>query len=165
VPHPNPEEFFQQADLLAANPAASDADLRRAISAAYYGLFHFTLTAAADMVAAEPNRGTERYMLIYRSVDHSRLRSLCSEIRKTNPQKLSLMPQGGFGTIAEFARIALNLQELRIFADYDPSKSFTTTDASLAPHEAREAIKWFQQGTPEQRESFLILLLGLKGRR
>jgi hypothetical protein len=48
MPPLDPEELLEQARRLAAEP--TQADLRRAISAAYYGLFHFFLTAAADMI-------------------------------------------------------------------------------------------------------------------
>ena len=87
-------------------------DLRRAISNAYYGLFHFAITAAADMVLGAANQATARYALVYRSVDHAHLRNLCDQVRATNPQKVALVPVGGFGSIADFARITLNLYEL-----------------------------------------------------
>jgi len=45
---PDPDELLQQADALAGKPAATQADVRRAISAAYYAIFHFCMTAAAD---------------------------------------------------------------------------------------------------------------------
>jgi len=47
----NPDHLFEQAERLVAPPPAGpprQVDLRRAISAAYYGLFHFCLIAAAD---------------------------------------------------------------------------------------------------------------------
>ena len=54
---PNPEHLFEQAERL-VEPLPSEAeprqtDLRRALSAAYYGLFHFTLAAATDMFFGE----------------------------------------------------------------------------------------------------------------
>jgi hypothetical protein len=142
---------------LAARP--HEEDWRRAISAAYSGLFHFTLTAAADLVVGADERSSARYSLVYRSVDHSRLRTLCSQLSGTKPQNLPLVPSGGFGTIADFARIAGNLYELRNLADYDPSRNFTPDEAKLAISDARQAITWFQQGTKEQQEVFLTLLL------
>ena len=105
---PDPERLFAQADFLAAQPQQED--LRRAISTAYYGLFNFVLTAAADMVVGEEERSTSRYSLAYRSVDHKRLRDLCSQLGRTRPQNVPLLPSGGFGPIADFARISSNLQ-------------------------------------------------------
>jgi uncharacterized protein (UPF0332 family) len=159
LPPPDPEHLFGQADALAAGTEPREADLRRAISAAYYGLFHFTLTAAADMVVGSGNRSSARYGLVYRSVDHLRLRALCAQLNATKPQNLSLVPSGGFGTIADFARIVCYLHELRNLPDYDTSRDFTPDEARVAISEARQGIKWFQQGTAEQQQAFLTLLL------
>jgi uncharacterized protein (UPF0332 family) len=154
VSPPRFEDLFEQADVLVAR--GRQADLRRAISAAYYGLFHFALTEAADMVVGIADRSSARYSLVYRSIDHSRLRQLSAQL--TNPQSLLLAP-GGFGTVADFARIAGNLHEQRIRADYDPSAEYTVDEATTAISMAREAITWFQQGTKEQQRALLTLLL------
>jgi uncharacterized protein (UPF0332 family) len=154
---PSPKSLLEQAEALAADPRQEY--LRRAISTAYYGLFHFTLTAAADLVVGAANQATPRYALVYRSVDHGRLRGLCSNIKQSNPQGLPFIPADGFGTVADFARNALNLHELRNFADYDPSRNFTADEARVAVSDARQAIEWFKLGTPEQQDAFLTLLL------
>jgi hypothetical protein len=159
VPPPDPERLFEQADALTAGPDRRQTDLRRAISNAYYGLFHFTLTAAADMVAGSGDRASGQYSLVYRSVDHSRLRTLCLQLSGSKPQNLPFVPPDGFGTIADFARVAGNLYELRNFADYDPSRDFTPEEARLAVSDARQAITWFQGSTTVQQEGFLTLLL------
>jgi hypothetical protein len=67
VSPPRFEDLFEQADVLLAR--GGQADLRRAISAAYYGLFHFALTEAADMVVGKEHRSSARYSLVYRSID------------------------------------------------------------------------------------------------
>lgn len=143
---PRFEDLFEQAEALTVR--GRQADLRRAVSAAYYGLFHFTLTAAADMVVGSDDRSSARYSLVYRSVDHSRLQQLSKQL--TNAQ---------FGTVADFARIAGNLHEQRNRADYDPSREYTADEATTAISLAREAIAWFRQGTKEQQQAFLTLLL------
>ncbi len=151
---PQFEDLFEQADALVAR--GRQVDLRRAISAAYYGLFHFTLTAAADMVVGNNDRSSARYSLVYRSIDHSRLQQLSKQL--TNVQNLALAP-GGFGTVADFALIAGNLHELRNRADYDPSSEYTVDEATTAISTARAAVTWFQQGTKQQQQAFLTLLL------
>jgi len=72
---------------------------------------------------------------------------------------VALCPTGGFGGIADFARIILNLQELRNQADYDPSKEFSSSDAEIEVSNARQAIKWFQEGSLEQQQAFLTMVL------
>ena len=53
MPPPDREEPFQQAESLINQPSPPQANLRRAISAAYYGLFHTVALAAADMLSVK----------------------------------------------------------------------------------------------------------------
>jgi hypothetical protein len=162
MPPPDPEHLFAQADSLTAGRGAPrQTDLRRAISAAYYGVFHFTLMAAADMVAGASSRSTTLYSLTYRSVDHVRLRTLCRQLIESRIPRdvLRFAPTGGFGPIIDFARAVVQLNELRNFADYDPSRRFLLYDARAAVADAREAIKSFESADLEQRRAFLTLLL------
>ena len=83
----NPEHLFEQAESLIQAPAAGrprQVDLRRAISAAYYALFHAILAAAADLVIGTTRRSTVLYELVYRSIDHRALKDLCTESNKTD---------------------------------------------------------------------------------
>src|SRR5216683_5648163 len=137
MPPPDPERLFEQADALVSGGAAEQVhqtDLRRALSAAYYALFHFTLTAAADMVIGAGNRSTKRYELVYRSVDHSRLMTLCRQLSGSKPSSPiePYAPSDGFGLVASFARLAGELHELRNFADYDPLRDFTVDETRIA---------------------------------
>jgi uncharacterized protein (UPF0332 family) len=163
MPPPDPVHLFEQADALAGNATEEprQVDLRRAISAAYYGLFHFTLTAAADMMIGTGHQSTRRYELVYRSVDHSRLMTLCRQLSGSKPASPiePYAPSDGFGSVASFARIVCELYELREFADYDPLRDFTVDEAKIAVRNAREAIEWFKGGTDAQREAFLTLVL------
>jgi len=101
VPAPNPDHLFEQADQLLAqiSGAPRQTDLRRAISNAYYGVFHATLVAAANEVVGVTYRHTARYALVYRSVSHGALRELCVAVSKsTMPAKYRpYEPRKGFG--------------------------------------------------------------------
>jgi hypothetical protein len=133
-------------------------DLRRAISSAYYGLFHFTLTSLADEFVGVTERATSRYVLVYRSIDHRTLREVCSEVQKPNPPQryAPYFPSNGFGpNIQAFATVAVELQE----ADYNPQPRFRTSDAKLAIATARSAVRRFQRAHVERRKAFLTLLL------
>jgi hypothetical protein len=158
LPPTDPEHLLEQAESLAVRTPARQADLRRAISTSYYAVFHFILTSAADLVVGPAKQSTPQYSLVYRSVDHSRLRQLCKDLTaKQLPP--ALIPFGTLGTIADFARIAINLHELRIIADYDPQRDFTPDEVRLEISNARRGIEWFKQGPKEQQETFLLLLL------
>lgn len=161
----NPDHLFEQAEKLIAPPPAGpprQVDLRRAISAAYYGVFHYIIIAATDELVGVTKRSTNRYALVYRSVDHRAIRELCTEAKK---QQLTAkyqkhLPSNGFGpNIQAFASAFVELQEKRHSADYDPSIRVKTSDAILAIATARSAIARFERATEARRKAFLSLLL------
>ena len=161
----NPDHLFDQADKLVIAPsvgAPRQVDLRRAISSAYYGLFHFTMATLADEFVGLTQRPSGRYALVYRSVDHRALRILCAEVQKQTPPRnySPYIPANGFGqNIQAFATAAIELQEKRHRADYDPVPRFRTSDAKLAIGTALSAVRRFTRASPERRKAFLTLLL------
>lgn len=160
-----PEHLFEQADKLVARPEGRllrQVDLRRAISAAYYGVFHYVLTAAADGYAGIANRNSKNYALAYRSVDHRALRDLCVLAKKPalSAKYQRYAPAKGLGpNIQAFASAFLELQEKRHSADYDPLAQIKASDARLAIATARSAIGRFEKASPYRRKAFLSLLL------
>jgi hypothetical protein len=156
----NPEHLFEQADRLVGPPSAGpprQVDVRRAISSAYYGVFHATLTAAADQVVGATKRSSGQYGLVYRSIDHKALRILCEGAqRRTPPAKYApYIPAGGFGpNIAAFAEAVVELQEKRHSADYDPRIRVTTFEAKVAIRAARAAVQRLTAATAAEREAF-----------
>jgi uncharacterized protein (UPF0332 family) len=155
MPPLDPEELLTQARQLAGQ--STQADLRRAISAAYYGLLHLILTAAADIVVGPDRRDAPYYSLVYRSVDHKQLQTVSKRLSGSKPDPAA--PVEGFGPIADVARLARNLLELRHRADYDPQYTCDTSEASGAISDARLAIDQFKASTPDQQQAFLMLLL------
>jgi hypothetical protein len=161
----NPDHLFEQATRLIARPPAGrprQADLRRAISSAYYGLFHFLLASVADEFVGRSQRRSSRYALVYRSIGHRALKELCIESARKTPtaRYAAHVPAGGLGAdIQEFARATLDLQDRRHIADYDPQASFRTSDAKLAISAAVEAIRLFANAGQDRRRAFLTLLL------
>jgi hypothetical protein len=161
----NPDHLFEQAEKLIVPSSAGpprQADVRRAISSAYYGVFHATLTAAADQFVGVGKRSTSQYGLVYRSVDHRWLRALCDEVKKPKPTSKFAphAPVSGFGAdIFAYAGAVLELQVKRHSADYDPLTRVKTSDAEVAIILARTALRRFSAATPVKREAFLSLLL------
>jgi hypothetical protein len=162
---PNPEHLLAQAEKLARAPSAGpplQVDVCRAISSAYYAVFHAVLTAAANAIVGGTKRTTPHYVLVYRSVDHRRLRDLCDIARRPAvPSKhVAFVPSGGFGDdVRTFAALALELQEKRHTADYDPGIIVRAADASLAISNARVALRHWNAAPADARISFLMLLL------
>ncbi len=161
----NPEHLFEQADKLSSPPSAGrprQVDIRRAISAAYYGVFHAAITAAADQFVGVTKRSTSQYGLVYRSVDHGWLRTLCEEVKKPilAAKYAPHAPSNGFGAnIVAFAAAVLELQEKRHAADYDPMIRVKSSDAVLAVRTARAALRRFNGASSTRRKAFLSLLL------
>ena len=160
----NPDHLFDQASRLIAPAAGAprQVDLRRAISAAYYGVFHAALTAAADQFVGATKRSSNQYALVYRSIDHKTLRDICKEVQKqTLPAKyMPFAPKTGFGpNIRAFAAAMLELQEKRLDADYDPAIRVKSSDALLAVGTARSALNRFRKASASRRKALLSLLL------
>jgi hypothetical protein len=158
---PNPEHLLRQAErLIEGRPR--QVDFRRAISAAYYALFHAVSIEAADRMMGQSNRNTDRYALVYRSIDHGSLRKLCEEIQKPKltDRYRRFEPEGGFvAGIKGFATTILELQQKRYSADYDPLIRFSRTEARVAISGGRAALARFKAASDEQRQLFGILLL------
>jgi hypothetical protein len=154
----NSEHLLDQALYLALSPrpgAPRQADLRRAISTAYYALFHFALTAATNLTLGKSARRTtpDLYVRAYRTVEHAELKKRSREIRgaRTNT------------SIAAFAEAIVELQEARHGADYDPLFRVTRSQAVMKVLDAGAAIKTFKSASEVERKSCLVKLL-FKGR-
>ena len=160
----NPDHLFEQAKKLISSQAGPprQVDIRRAVSAAYYAIFHAIITAAVDQFIGVTNRTSSRYGLVYRSVAHAWLRDLCREVQK---QMLSnrfkpYAPSNGFGNnIAAFAVAVVELQEKRHSADYDVMIRIYKSDAALAISTAQAALRRFNKASKARRLAYLSLLL------
>ena len=160
----NPDHLFEQASKLISARAGRprQADIRRAISAAYYAIFHATITGAVDQFVGVTNRDRSRYGLVYRSVSHAWLRDLCKEVQKPtlSSRFKPYAPSAGFGSnITAFAAAVVELQEKRHSADYDVMIRVNRSDAALAIATARAALKRFGKASRTRRLAFLSLLL------
>lgn len=161
----NPTQLLEQAEFLRTRAAAGrprQVDLRRAISASYYAVFHCVLIAASDEFAGRGLRGDPRYALVYRGINHSSLKLICSEVSRPSPngKYRKFIPRGGLEAgLRDFASTFLRLQQFRHEADYDPVQSFTTVDAMFVIDLARWALSHFAAASPEGRQLFLTLLL------
>ena len=160
---PSPQHFFQRSIRLATlSGPPRQVDLRRAVSDAYYGIFHATLAAAADQFVGASKRATRQYALVYRSISHGAIRDLCLELKKqTMPRLLARhAPPAGFGPhLKTYSEVIVDLQEKRLSADYDPLKFYKKLDVLAAVGAAQNALDRFKNATDAEREAFLALLV------
>lgn len=164
----NPAHLLEQADRLlerrlsGRNPTLiRQVDRRRAISAAYYAVFHAVLCELADVFVGREMRQTARYALAYRHVDHKQLEILSNQVIKQTPEKKynPFFPDGGFDdAIRKFTSLVVELKGDRSSADYDPSHWVKFADAKVAITQARRAIDQFRTAPDEHRLIFLTLL-------
>ena len=158
----NPDHLIEQAAELIRPPPAGpprQVDLRRAISSAYYAVFHATLAAVADAFVGRTNRASEQYALVYRSVSHERFKRTCGQVQGPLPPELRNLAPSGFSTdLRRFALAGLTLQEARHTADYDPRPRFRTSNALAQIDLAKVALRHWLNASTEQRTVFLMLL-------
>jgi hypothetical protein len=153
----DPAQLLDVAVELSAQPgrgAPRQAKLRRAISSAYYALFHHFLTEASDLLVGQVERSTERYTLVYRSFEHRRMADSCKKISSEVSRS---------AWIRNCASLFVQLQNSRHEADYDPNKRVALSEVKTAITKARTAINLLSLVADSERRFFLTALL-LKSR-
>ena len=161
-------ELLDEAERLAGTPSMqSEATRRRAVSAAYYGLFH-VLTEAGALVIA----GTSAHLHtpVSRSFNHAQLRTVCERIwrERLDPPWERLFTAPLSEEIKLVAITLVELQAARILADYDLSETITILFMLECVRSARRAALAFAviAGTEEARAFLVAALLSDRwGRR
>jgi uncharacterized protein (UPF0332 family) len=129
------------------------ATLRRAISTAYYGLFHFLIEESTAMLFGT-GKGDEAFRQVAaRAFIHGRMKSVCTEFVKPNPQQVHSLIQPfwqklGIANNPQARLIAqtfIDLQDDRHIADYDLTVSFSRQDALNAIMRAEQALTAWRQ--------------------
>ena len=162
---PQPSELLDVARSLIAPTVGlpTDAALRRAISTAYYAVFHAVLRSGADRFFGDASRGEPGYSLIYRAYDHGRMRRACEDVARPSlgPQQRIFFGRHAFDlSLRDFATLFVQLQLSRHQADYDPRAIFSRSDAMAIIDEAEDAIALLAAAPEGERSDLLALMLG-----
>lgn len=161
---PDPSDLVAVARLLlSAGPATppSEAQLRRAVSTAYYALFHKVLRAGAERFMGVGKQRSAGYGLIYRGFNHGRMKTVCASLNVATLSK-TLQQLGRIAVsqdMRDFAGAFVALQEARHLADYDPSTVFTLSASTDLVDVADAAMTAFDRATPDERADVLALML------
>lgn len=129
-----------------------EANLRRAVSTAYYAMFHCLALCCADLLvgSAGSNRSEPAWRQAYRALEHGAARQRCN--RTAIIQKF---PE----EIREFADRFVGMQQKRHQADYatevDTNKVAVLQDIIAVA----EVIAKFQQVPVKDRRAFAVYLL------
>jgi uncharacterized protein (UPF0332 family) len=151
---PFPDHLIEQATLLANldKTKPRQASLRRAVSTAYYALFHLLTTAAV----ANWKKPRQRAALA-RAFDHRKMNDACTKTRGKQ------FPHPNHASVRHLKTIAntfIQLQQNRHTADYDNSKKWTRTE--VLGHIELAALSfdsWKAIGRETIAEDFLLQLL------
>lgn len=162
-----PEWLLRQADELGYRRPEKgqprNANLRRAVSAAYYALFHSLALAMAEHLLPEGSR-EERYALT-RSVTHDAIRVVCQWVtqRGSLPSHASQVVDRAAANqdLVDVASAYVELREARHEADYDHLAAFNKPRTLNLVDLARDAVEKLalaRDGDPEAFQSFVTLL-------
>ena len=145
-------ELIRASRLLAGGQPSQEA-LRRAVSTAYYAMFHALATSNADLiVGAKTPANQSNWIATYRSLRH---------FRAQNP--LHGWPHLFSTLVQNFAVVIAGIKEERENADYNPDANFTQNQVVSWIDSAERAIIEFNAASPQERA--MVAIATLAGRR
>ena len=146
----NPRDLLDTARRLAHPGAAqpTQADLRRAVSTAYYALFHCLAAAAADLLTGS-DRSPEWHQ-VYRALEHGKAKRACRQ-----QGALRAFPM----EVNSFAEMFADLQGARHEADYALEGEYSKPDVLTIINRAENAINEFEQASVRHRRGFAVHVL------
>ena len=148
----DPTELIATSRLLATGQPTQEA-LRRAVSTAYYAMFHTLATSNADLIhgpRTQANQGT--WTATYRSLRHARAGTM-----------LQGWPHLFSPAVRNFAVIMDGMKRQRENADYNPDASFTQQQVVTRIANAEQAIADFNSAPLQKRA--LAAIATLAGQR
>jgi hypothetical protein len=159
-----PEHLLEQARHLARRERRrpSQASLRRAISTAYYSLFHVLIREALRQIG--PTLSEENSNRVYRWFDHGTMyrvaRAFAQDVVRIPNSKDVLIRTNTRG-VKFISQHFADLQELRHSADYDPAAVFLRADVLANIDRVGTAfLLWpLLKNSPETNALLLSLLL------
>jgi uncharacterized protein (UPF0332 family) len=127
------------------------ADLKRAVSTAYYALFHALAKSCADSFigSAKQIRTNRAWQQTYRALDHGFAKNACQ-----NPAISQFPP-----AISDFAIVFATMQAKRHDADYNPFSRFYKSQVLIDIENAKTAIEAFQKANAKDKKAFAAWVL------
>ena len=129
--------------------AETGAELRRAVSAAYYALFHALAHCCANRLAGS-GRAEASWIQTYRALEHGHARNQCND-----QSAMSVFPAG----IQDFGKIFVLMQRQRQQADYSASATFARERVMQLITETEVAITALETARSAERRAFALHVL------
>ena len=147
-------DFIETAkDLIPESTGAPRrSNLRRALSTAYYVLFHCLARSCADMLIGgeSADRSNRAWIQVYRALEHGNARTRCQD-----NEAIDQFPPA----IKEFAALFASMQQRRHLADYAPQQTFYKSEVAQTIEQAKLIIAQFQQAPTKDRRAFAAHVL------
>lgn len=160
------EALLSVADTLAQLDDPSSVARRRAVSTAYYALFHGLIAEAVGRTIGEgPDRYEDRYT-VSRWYPHGEMRTVSQWVIRlargeSVPNGIPVLLGNPAADLVELTRAFIQLQEARHEADYDHTANLAEADAHAAISTAREALVRLPRLAADRTyANYLVLLLG-----
>jgi uncharacterized protein (UPF0332 family) len=160
------EELLEHARFLANldERMTTQAVIRRAISAAYYAVFHLLSAEVAEQVSPDfPDGLRER---IQRVLGHGQMVNVATAFSKEGKRVVNGLPKGFVlpdpisKELASIAKIFQELQEARHIADYDVLKKFYPIDADTVVQKAEKIFSdWKAEKNSRNAPVFLAAMI------
>lgn len=167
---PIPSELLALARSLSAGSDGSrpnDAELRRAVSTAYYALFHKVVRTAADRFMGPGQQNSAGFSILYRGFQHRDTKTVCEalQVSTLKPKyQNSLRRTFTSQDMRDFASAFPALQEARHLADYDPATRFFPSDVSSLVDAAEVAMDASDRAAVDEKTDVLVLMMvGARG--
>ncbi len=144
-----PADLIEIARELVNRDHPGQTHLKRAMSTAYYAMFHALCKNNADSLVGPigtPDRSRHAWNQAYRAVEHGYAKNQCKDtVMEDFPE-----------TIRNFARHFVRAQELRHEADYDPAISFTPQEVIKVIDETGAMIDNLMNSEFKDRKAFAV---------
>ncbi len=135
------------------------ASLRRAVSAAYYALFHLLIAESSRMLVSNPSLRS----LVSRTFIHAEMNKTSRSFAGGNlPRKFDAVTEGKAvpNALRNVANVFSELQQARHLADYDLAKKFSRGEAQVFVDQASRAFQdWQTIRKDDQAQLYLACLL------
>jgi hypothetical protein len=169
---PYHRQLIDQAQALARQEHGRprQASLRRAVSAAYYALFHWLVDASSTYLVGRGREQLRFRHALARTFSHSEMVQACRSFQAgfgglpVHLQQL-LPGRAVHPGVVDMASAFVDLQEARHGADYDMSKRLSRTDALTLVDLADRSITAWPDGDPSAECLLLTLHSGARMKR
>ncbi len=143
------------------------ANLRRAVSAAYYALFHFLVGEVCRGVVGTQHQARGYRHSLARAFGHTTMKDACRSFAAGQlPQSVvGPLPKSSAGSyvvlkpIQKISATFSYLQEERHLADYDLAKQFKRSDVLALIEQTAAHIEEFSSLSPSHDRQFFLLCL------